>query len=206
MKDLWKSGILILLIIGIVYVLYLRECKHPIPCPPEGQVLVPEATWDSILALANKPPKVTIDTQWIEKPIVTPLQPPMPKPKPDIQDTTANEYADSLINKEINVHYDFKVRGILLTRKWSYRPTTTEIRIDSTVYVPYPVEVEKPVPQAVNSLYGNIVLGGNKAAFIFGGGLDLTTKKGTEIGYQYQRFGKENFHSIKIGSKLFKKR
>jgi hypothetical protein len=203
MKDLWKSGVLILLIIGVVYILYLRECKRPLPCPPEGQVLLSQQTWDSIRALADKPPVVKIDTFWKERPVVKPdPQPPMPQPKPDTNDITINRYADSLINKEINVHYNFKVKGTLLSREWWYKPITIEIRTDSTVYVPKIVEVEKPVLQPQNGLYLYGTAGGNKNSFLFGGGLDVITKKGTELGYMYQRFGSEGFHSVKLGGKI----
>jgi hypothetical protein len=203
MKDLWKGGVLILLIIGVLYIIFLRECKHPLPCPPKGQVIIDQSTWDSILALANKPSEVTIDTFWLEKPIVIPdIQPPIPSPQINPADTTIKIYADSLVNKEVSVHYDFKVRGVLLIRKWSYRPITVEIRKDSIVYVPNIVPVDKPVPVKQNGLYGNVVFGGNKDAFLFGGGLDFLTKKDTEIGYMYQRFGDQNFHSIKLGGKI----
>jgi len=206
MKDILKNGSLILIVIGVLYVLYLRECKHPLPCPPEGSVLVDQKVWDSISTLADKPPEVRIDTVWLEKPIVIPdPQPPMPTPQPNVQDSTIT-YLDSLINKEINVHYDFKVRGILLERKWWYKPITLEITRDSIIYVPKLVPVEKLVKTSQNGLYGNVILGGNKEAFLFGGGLDFITKKNTEIGYMYQRFGNDNFHSIKLGGKIKFKR
>ena len=205
MKDMLKNGSLILIVIGVLYILYLRECKHSLPCPPDGKVLVDQKVWDSILTLADKPPLVIIDTEWVEKPVVIPPQPPMPDPQPNVQDSTVT-YLDSLVNKEINVHYDFKVRGILLERKWSYRPITIEISKDSIIYVPKLVPVEKPVPTSQNGLYGNVIFGGNKDSFLFGGGLDFITKRDTEIGYMYQRFGNENFHSIKLGGKIKFKR
>jgi hypothetical protein len=58
------------------------------------------------------------------------------------------------------------------------------------------------VPQNGFYLYG--IAGGNDKSFLFGGGLDFITKKNTEIGYMYQRFGTDNFHSIKVGIKLFR--
>lgn len=207
MKELWKSGIVVLLIIGVLYILYLRECKHPLPCPPKDQVLVNRSVWDSILVLADKPPIVTIDTVWLDKPVVAPSpQPPLPNPQINPEDTTTNLYADSLVNKEIHVYYDFEVQGKLLTRYWSYRPTTVEIRKDSIIYVPKLVSVEKPVRIEQNGLYGYVIAGGNKSSFLFGGGLDFVTKKNTELGYMYQRFGDESFHSIKLGAKIKFKR
>jgi hypothetical protein len=206
MKDLWKSGILILMIIGVLYIIFLRECKHTTSCPPKGQVLLSQQTWDSILALANKPPEVRIDTFWMEKPIVIPdPQPPMPNPQVT-QDTTINIYQDSLVKKDIDVHYDFKVRGTLLNRTWWYRPITVEIRKDSIIYVPKVVTIEKSVSTPQNGIYGYTIVGGNTSTFIFGGGIDYITKKNTELGYMYQRYGDINIHSIKLGAKIkFKK-
>jgi hypothetical protein len=202
MKDLWKSGVLILLIIGVLYILYLRECKRPFPCPPKGQVLLSQQAWDSIKALANKPPTVRVDTIRIKGDVVYVPATPLPQPKPEVKDSTINSYVDSLVNDSIDVHYNFKVHGTLLSRAWRFSPIIFEIRVDSIIYVPNIVEVEKPVIKAVNSLYGNVVFGGNKNTFIFGGGIDFITKKETMIGYQYQRLGNENFHSVILGGRL----
>jgi hypothetical protein len=201
MKDILKNGSFILLLVAVLYILFLRECKHPLPCPPEDKVLIPKTAWDSILALANKPPEVRIDTVWLEKPLVNPdPQPPMPDPI--FVDSTITDYKDSLVNKEINVYYDFKVKGTLLSRNWSYKPIEVYITRDSIVYVPKIVEIEKPVETLRNALFGYGIVGGNQNSFLFGGGLDFVTKKGTQIGYQYQRFGVDNFHSVKFGVKI----
>jgi len=205
MKDLWKSGILILLIIGVIYIIFLRECKHLPICPPDNTVLVPRQTWDSILALANKPPQVTIDTVWVTKPVTEPdPQPPLPDPQP-VGDSI-NFYADSLVNSEIGVWVDLKIKGELLSREWRYTPIVVEINKDSIIYIPEIVYVSKSVKTPQNGLYGYGIAGGNSGAFLFGGGVDFITKKDTELGYMYQRYGSLNFHSIKIGAKIkFKK-
>ena len=199
MKDLWKSGVLILLIIGVLYIIFLRECKKPPPCPAEDEKIVKKSDWQAMIDAANKPPIVRIDTIylkgdtiWVDRPL----------PKPDPNDTITFTYADSLIQKDINVYYDFRSEGRLLGRKWSYRPIQTIIhRIDS---IPYPVLVsvpkEIPVPKA--GLYGYGAAGGNADAFLFGGGLDYITKKDTELGYMYQRYGSMNIHSVKLGVKI----
>ena len=207
MKDLWKNGVIILLIIGVLYILFLRECKHPPSCPPKGQVLIAQATWDSIKALANKPPIVRIDTFWKKGPtIYVPLTQP-PVPIPDSVDSTINEYKDSLVKKDIDVHYNFKVRGTLLSRNWVYSPIILRVKVDSIIYVPYIINVPTPVETAANRLYIYGTAGGNKSSFLFGGGADFITKKETEVGYMYQRFGNEGFHSVKVGARIrFKKR
>ena len=204
MKDLWKSGVLILLIIGVLYIIFLRECKHPLPCPAQDEVIIKRSTWDSILALADKPPIIKIDTIIIKGETVY-ISVPMPYPVPNSQDTTINQYSDTLLQKDIDVIYDFKVQGVLIDRTWRYRPTYTYVTKDSIIYVPHIVEVVKPVYQPANRLYGNFVFGGNKSAFLFGGGVDYITKKDTQFGYMYQRYGDENFHSIKLGVNLFRR-
>jgi len=204
MKDLWKSGILILLIFGALYIIFLRECNRPEQCPPEGEILIKQSVWDSIVALSNKPPIITRDTIYIKGPTVY-IDRQVPVPTPDPNDTAINFYADTLLNKEIDVIYSFWVRGKMINRKWEYRPIQTIIRIDSTIYVPKIVTVEKEVPVPQNGLYAYGIAGGNNNSFLFGGGIDYITKKETEFGYLYQRFGNENFHSVKVGAKLFKK-
>ena len=202
LAKIFSNGFLVLLIVAIFYILYLRECKRPEPCPGKDEVLVPLDVWNKIQALANKPAIIHIDTVKIKGDIVyVPVAPP-PVPQPDPIDPTINNYADSLVNKEINVWYNYKVRGTLLERNWKYVPMVTLIKeIDS---IPYPkiVEVPKPFKVPQNGLYVYGTGGGNSTSFLFGGGLDFITKKNTELGYMYQRFGKENFHSFKLGVKI----
>lgn len=203
-SRLLSNGFLLLLIIAALYILYLRECKRPDPCPGPGYILLSQSTWDSIQALANKPAKR--DTIYIKgEPVYVPTTPdnPNPQPEPEPQDNTINNYSDTLIKKDINVIYNYRIKGSLLNRSWSYTPIITRI----TDSIPYPVIIKEPYPvkTPVNGLFLYGSTGGNSSAFIFGGGLDFITKKQTEIGYQYQRFGNENFHSIKLGINLFKK-
>ena len=211
MKEFWKSGVIILLIIGVLYILYLRECKREV-CPPEGMILVGRSEWDSIFALANKPPVVRIDTFWKERPVVTPKpQPPLPNPQPfedigsiisDSNNEDIHLYRDSLIRTDINVWVDYIIEGTLLSRDFRYKPIVKEIRIDSVIYVPKLVTVEKVVEKAANGLFLYATAGGNSNSFLFGGGVDYITKKNTELGYMYQRYGNVNFHSVKVGVKI----
>lgn len=205
MKDLFKSGVIVLLVIGVLYIIFLRECKRPDPCPPEGMMLIKISEWDSIKAVAQMKPIVKIDTVWLKGDIIY-VDNPLPPAEPDPKDTTVNHYSDSLVKKDVDVHIKYSIRGELISRQWSYRPVTQTITIDSIIYKPYPVEVEKLVYVPRGGLYGHAAFGGNADAFIFGGGLDVITKNDTQFGYLYQRFGKEDFHSIKIGARLFKRK
>ena len=196
-----SNGFLVLLIVAVFYILYFRECKRSPECPPKGQMLLSQQTWDSIQALANKPAKH--DTIWIKGDVVyVPTTPnnPTPLPKPESKDSTINNYSDTLFKKDIDVVYNFSVAGTLKTRSWSYRPIITRI----TDSIPYPVIIKEPYPVKTpqNGLYAYVIAGGNNSAFIFGGGLDFITKKDTEIGYLYQRFGKQSYHSVKLGWKI----
>lgn len=205
MKELWKSGVLILLIIGVLYIIFLRECKRPLPCPTQDEVIIKKSTWDSILALANKPAEVRIDTQYIKGEVIY-ISVPVPTPTPDPIDSTINHYSDSLVKDDIDVHISLKIKGKLLDRTWQYSPIQTVVNRDSIIYIPKVILEYKEVETPVNGFYGNVVFGGNENAFLFGGGIDFITKKDTEIGYQYQRYGNNNFHSIKLGARLFNKR
>jgi hypothetical protein len=204
MKDIWKNGVVILLAIAVLYIIFLRECKRPDPCPAEDEIIIKKSDWQSMINAANKPAKH--DTVWIKGDIVyvpTTSDNPLPQPRPELADSS-NTYADSLINKEINVYYNFKVKGSLEWREWSYKPIIKRI----TDSIPYPVYV-KGDPYEVkvlqNGLYAYGLAGGNMNSFLFGGGLDFITKKNTEFGYMYQRFGSDNIHSVKLGIKLFNK-
>jgi hypothetical protein len=204
MKDLFKNGLIVLLIIAALYIIFLRECKKPIeaPCPPVNKVLVDKTVWDSVCALSNKPAIVTRETiRIVNDPVHVPTSPSNPLPKPNTTNADSTRtYIDSLVKKDINVHYNFKVKGILLDRSWDYTPVITRIKVDSLVYVPK--IVDRPFPVVKNGLFVYGTVGGNKTAFIFGGGGDWITKKETLIGYEYQRYGNIGFHSVKLGGKI----
>lgn len=201
MKAALQSGLVILLIIAGFYILFLRECKKPLPCPPKGQILIEQSTWDSILKLANKPPIIHIDTFNIKGEIVY-VPAPLPKPVPEVGDTLTNNYSDSLVKKDINVWYKFKVRGILLDRTWSYKPTFNIVKEIDSIFVPKIINNIQLVTTPQNGLYLYGLAGGNANNFLFGAGFDFITKKETELGYFYQRFGSQGFHNVKLGVKL----
>lgn len=199
LKKLLSNGLLALLIIAILYIIFLRECKKTEPCPADNEVIVPKNVWDEIQALANKPAVTHIDTVYI-KGVTVYVDKPIPIPVHD-KDTTVLIYNDTLKRKDIDVSYTLKVRGVMLNRKWSYNPIITEVFRTDTIYVPK--LIDKPYKVPASGLFGYFTAGGNANSFIFGGGLDFITKKNTELGYMYQRFGASNIHSFKLGVKLF---
>ncbi len=198
MKDLWKNGIVVLLVIAGLYIIFLRECKHE-TCPPKGQVLVNKSVWDSIQALANKPPVIRVDTVKIVEPQKhenhAKLEGVVNK-----KDTSVTTYQDSLKYDDIDVNIEVNVKGRLMGVNWWYRPI--KYRIDSTIIKYVPKIVDNPVPIPKVGFFAYTVVGGNKDMFTYGAGLDFITKRNTQIGYMYQRWGNVNVHSIKLGIKL----
>lgn len=188
------SGLGILVVILLAYIFFLRQCgSKGADCPPKGQVSISKQAYDSIQALANKPPK--IDTVH-EKGKIVYVSQSLPVAKPDTKDSTINNYDTTLVKKDtINVRVKLKVKGVLLKWDWFYTPEITTITIKE--YVPQLVDNPIPVPKA--GLFISVLVGGNKETFLFGGGLDLITKKNTVIGVIYQRWGKDNLYSVKLG-------
>jgi hypothetical protein len=194
-----KIGIGILFLAGMFSMaIVLRDCSKA-DCPGKGNVIISKAVWDSIQKIADLPPKIHIDTVKIKGDVVY-VHSPIPKPEPGPDSAKIKIYKDSLVNKDINVWATLKVKGDLIDREWKYTPIKTEVIKEITTYVPKIVNNEVKVPQ--RGLYINGSVGGNANAFIFGAGADLITKKNTEFGYFYQRYGSVNFHSIKMGIKL----
>jgi hypothetical protein len=198
MKDFLRNGALVMLVIAILYIIFLRECKKPEPCPPAGQVLIPQSTWDSVLILANMPPTIKIKKEYIKGDTV--FLPSMPVSVPDPKDTTILNFHDSLKNDKIDAWVDFRLRGELLAFRWGYVPITTQITLEKTIYVPKIVDREVLVPQ--RGFYLSGLVGGNENAFMFGGALDMITKKNNLYGLQYQRLGSQNFYSFRLGAKI----
>jgi len=199
MKEFWKSGIIMLLIVGALYIIFLRECKKEPICPAKDEIIIKKSVWDSVQTLANKSPIITVDTFKIKGKTVYVDNTPIPKSVINKKDST-KEYSDSLTNKEIDVKIHLKIKGQLLDRVWTYRPMFTKIVKETTIFVPK--IIDNPVAIPKYGLFGYVTAGGNGNSFLFGGGLDFITKKNTEIGYQYQRLGSVSFHSLKLGVQI----
>ncbi len=200
MKALWKNGILILLVIGVVYIIYLRECQGPDPGTPDGYILVDKADWDSLITVANLPPD-TIPGDTVYIPGKTVYVPGKSIPVPEAIGVDTNLYRDSLvIDTAINVWVDVMVKGLILSWDWRYNPITREIEtiIKKKVPVPFPIEV----PVYKRELYLSGVIGGHMTAFSLGADLDYINKKRNIYGLQYRRIGDDNFYYFKLGTKI----
>jgi hypothetical protein len=199
LAKILSNGALVLLIFAGFYIFFLRECKKT-TCPPKGQVLVSQTVWDSIQKIANMPPKIHYDTIIQKGKTVYVPGNPISKPTVNPQDTSIKIYSESLLKKDIDVTVDFSLRGKLLDVKWQYNPITNTIVKTVTEYVPK--IVDRPVPVVTRGLWGYAMVGGNLNAFVFGGGFDYVSKKQTEYGFMYQRYGKLDFYSFKLGIPL----
>jgi len=196
MKNLWKSGILVLLIIGIVYIIFLRECKYK---PPEGFSLVETYYLEALEKIVNTPPDTFVVTKLIKGDPVTITHTEFVY----VTDSTQLKiYTDSIVNDSINVWSSIYIDGFLRSWEWKYKPITTTIERNINIYVPK--IVEKPVPVPVKGLYLSGIAGGNMDSFVFGAGIDFITKKNNLYGLQYQRFGEKNIYSVRIGAKIFR--
>jgi hypothetical protein len=199
MKEFWKSGIIMLLIVGALYIIFLRECKKEPICPAPDEIIIKKSVWDSIKTIANKPPIITMDTFKIKGETVYIGDTPISKPVINEKDST-KEYLESITNKEIDVKIHLKIKGQLLDRSWAYTPIFTKIVKETTIFVPK--IIDNPVPIPKHGLFGYVTAGGNGNTFLFGGGIDFITKKNTEFGYFYQRYGNVGFHSLKLGIQI----
>jgi hypothetical protein len=196
LQKIISNGIFILLIIATLYIIFLRECKTT-KCPPKGQVLVSQIVWDSIQKIANMPPIIHYDTIIQKGKTVYITSVPVSKPTVNPKDTSIKIYNESLLKKDIDVTVGFSLRGELLDIKWQYNPIVNTIIKTVTEYVPK--IVDRPIETPRNKLFISGNIGGNDNAFLYGGSVDFITKKNTELGYIYQRYGNVNFHSIKVG-------
>ena len=194
MKDFWKYTIIVILLLilgGFIF----WEFKRP-PSLQQDEIAIKKSTWDSIQVLANKPPVIITDTIFVKADTVVAAHKPIATIV-DKTDSPIKTYNDSLIKNNIKVWTAIRVQGTLLDVHWKYVPITTQVTITKTVYVPK--IVNNPVPLIKRSIYLYGIVGGNATTFIPGIGVDYVTKKNTEIGYFYQRFGTQNIHSIKLG-------
>jgi hypothetical protein len=194
-----KQALIILLIISGLYIIFLRECKSKKSIPLD-EIIIKKEIWDSISGIADKPPIIKIDTIYLKGATVyiTKLLPKFISNK----DITINTYKDSLINPEISVWLNDKVKGVLIDRKWEYKPIVKQITVEKTVFVPQIVDNFVSIPKNGIFVYG--IMGGNKNMFLPGAGLDFITKKNTVIGGVYQRYENDNIFSVKLGIKLGK--
>lgn len=199
MKDLFKNGFLIVLAIGLLYMIFLRECKST-KCPPSGSVLVTEVFLDSLRSIADRPPVIIIKDTIIYRDTIIYLNKPIPSHKPDSVLPNFNVYVDSLYNDSIRVWTEMTIDGTLeMLNQW-YQPIFRIREITKEIPKPYPVPYEVPVSKY--GIYLSGILGGNANSFAAGAGLDIINKKDNLYGIQYQRIGNQNFYAIRVGFKI----
>jgi len=209
MKKRNALGAILILIVGLFLGGFLTYKFKPVP---EGMVLVPQSTVDSLNAyialadsleiIANLPPD-TVKVDSIVYETETVYVETTPVPQPDPADSSVQVYNDTLqVDGEINAWVKFKVRGFVVDNiQWSYKPVIKKITTTIEKKVPYPViaYIDKPVPVTGN--YLSLTAGGNDKLFIFGVDYDRV-KKDYIYGLQYRRYGEDNVYGIKFGINL----
>lgn len=160
------------------------------------ELVIKKTAYDSLLILANRPVVFKLDTVFIKGKTVTVTK---RVPTEKVIDSITY-YSDTIKRSDIDAKVEFAMLGELLDLRWEYTPIVKEIREVKTEYVTKFVDKKVDVPK--NGLYVYGIAGGNEKSFIYGGGIDFINKRDKTLGYQYQRFGKDNFHSIKIGLKI----
>lgn len=211
MKKSNVIGALFVLILGLFLGGFLVHKFKPVP---DGMVLVPQSTVDSLDAyilladslevLANLPPDtIKVDSIVYVDKIV--YKETTPTAEPDPSDSSVQVYSDSLqVDGEINAWVKFKVRGYVLDNiHWEYTPIIKEITTTIETKIPYPVieTIEVKVPEYHAGHYLSLVAGGNDKMFTFGVDYDLV-KKNRIYGLQYRRYGEQSVYGVKIGINL----
>lgn len=199
MKKPWSTGLVIVGVVAILYIIYLRECQKPNIGVPEGYITISEQTWDSLLSIAQDPgDTIIIDTVYLPgKPVLVRLD-PLPKPDSTGKDTLT--YRDSIYNDEINVWVEITLEGMLLSWDWRYNPITK--KVETIIEKPYPVPFDVEIPVYKREFFISGVIGGHTEAFAYGLDLDYINLKRNVYGLQYRRIGNENFVFFKMGTSL----
>lgn len=185
MKDLLKNGWLIVLVLLVLYLLVLRECKPRIETREvTKEIVIRDTTYITIA----KPIRVEVpvpDPVYIRDTVV--IQ------KPVKVDEDLLMYATSTVNDSIRVWDSVYVYGTI-DRWWRvYEP------------VIFTREVEKLQTQVKNKshLYLSGQVGGNMDMFVPGASLDFVTKKGNLYGVQGQYINNSFVPSFRMGFRIF---
>ena len=206
----WLLGLFIALI-----VLSCAKCIIGLFCNkvPEGHVVVPQATVDSLKAyivladslekIANQPPDTIVvhDTIYLDTTKTTTTTPHQTE-----VDSVTTKVQDSLkVQNEIDVSIAFNVKAkgpVEITPiQWNYRPVIQKIETTIEVPKPYPVIENVYINKQVNGHYLSLGAGGNDKLFNFG--VDYDYVSGERIyGLQYRRYGDMNVFGVKVGINL----
>ena len=185
-----------MIVVIIVYILFLQQCRGKNYWIPKGKVLISESLYDS---LKNFKPDTIInitDTFKIKDTVYLTHDSLI-----YVEDSTGiKHYSDSIVNKDIRIWDNISVQGFIT--KWDRRYEPVIHTITEKITVTVPQIIEHTVYNSDNGLYSSIIVGGNSNTFAFGGGVDLITKKDYLYGLQYQRIFNENVYLFKLGFKI----
>lgn len=158
---------------------------------------IKRSVWDSIQMIANKPPVITIDTFYKETKV--PVYITKPVPVPVKENDSILTYNDSIVNKDINIHMKYKVKGELVSNDYLYYPVYKEIV----------KEIEKFVPQIVHDPPAKYDTRTFKPSFYLGYlrgrenghsvGFDCIVKDSYIVGWSANFYGQVSFVQFKAG-------
>jgi hypothetical protein len=204
----WLSIAFVLLLLCIIGHFVFDFIKHRVP---EGMVLVPQSTVDSLDAyiaiadsletLANSVP----DTVYLDTVYVLAESTATTTPTPIEEEDSITTYSDTLsVEGEVNAWVTYKVRGYVEgVAQWGYTPIIREIETIIEKKIPYPVieTIEVKVPEYYTGHYLSLAVGGNDKMFNFGVDYDLV-RENRIYGLQYRRYGEYNVYGVKVGINL----
>jgi len=184
MKDLLKNGLLIVFAVGIVYLIFLRECKQPVETIIQTDTIVGPSLvlYDTIYIIKEKPVYVTkylkADTVFITK------------------NTEMRRYIDSIWNDSIHFRQTFTVAGHMVSLEQYYEP----LHYFRDRVTEKPIYIKSYEPK--NEFYVSGILSGNLNTFSPGVSFDYINKKRNLYGVQVQYLDGNFIYGVRIGAKL----
>jgi len=184
MKDLVKNGFLIVLAIGLVYVIFLRECKPRVETVTTYDTIVGPSlvVYDTVYVIKEKPVYITksikADTVFVSR------------------NRELRKYSDSIWNDSIHFRQTIMVDGHL-TRLEQYYEPLHYFRDRVT---------EKPVYiktyESKNEFYLSGIISGNLNTFSPGVSFDYINKKRHLYGVSVQYLDGKPLVGFRIGAKI----
>jgi len=184
MKNLLKNGVLIVLTVGLLYVIFLRECKTKVETVVQTDTIVGPSLviYDTIYITIEKPVyivknTVSYDTVYIDS-------------------SRFMVYNDSIVNDSIRFWQDIWVNGTIGIWNQRYEPIIVhrDTRYETPVYIKS-TEIKR-------ELFLSGILSGNVETFSPGVSLDYVNKKRHLYGVSVQYLNGKPLYGFRIGAKI----
>jgi hypothetical protein len=157
---------------------------------------------ERIISIDTTPPPqiiIHLPRQEAPKPIIVYIDSTgrtVPKAKIDtFKHKKANLYRDSIEDENLTLYYESTVKGELLNNALDYKLKIPKL-------ITKKIEVLKPYPLPVSTMFLNGGIGGNTTQFSsIKVGLQFVSSKGWALGYDYDIL--QNSHNVNLGIKIF---